>query len=238
MVLKDKININNRLVTALSFMEHCECMADIGSDHGYSSVYAIKENISDSVIATDISAPSLAKTERLVKEFCLQDKIECRCGNGLSVLKKNEANAAFIAGMGADLIADIIEQSEDVAKALDYMVLQPMNSAIPLRKRIIEMGYRIIEEGIVIDNEKFYQIIKCTAGCQKNVTQEQIELGFFVYNKHIPLCKEYIEHMIGHYEDILLYVGGNRTDSASSKIIEANEKIRLYKEALKWAVQQ
>lgn len=238
MVLTDKININCRLLKALSFVDNCRCMADIGSDHGYSSIYAIRENVAKRVIATDISKPSLEKTERLVRQFDLCDRIECRVGDGFSVLQKNEADVAFVAGMGADLIADIIEQSESVAKNFDYMVLQPMNSAVTLRKRLINMGYRIDRESIVIDNDKFYQILRCSVGKQENVTQEALELGFYVFKERIPLCAEYIAHVIKHYENILRYIGKNDTFAAANKINEVDNKIKVYKEALKWATAQ
>ncbi len=233
---KESVNINERLITALSFLDKTECVADIGSDHGYSSVYMIEHGIAKKVIATDISIPSLEKTVKLVENRCLSDKIECRAGDGLRVLKPDEVNSVFIAGMGAELIADIVEASSNVAQRLDLLVLQPMNSAAPLRERLTNLGYDIFEEGITFDNEKYYQIIKCKyTGKTSELTSLERELGTFVYKKKIPLCKEFIEHKIDHYENIIRYVGENETEAACERIEDAKKIIDQLREALRWA---
>ena len=213
--MKNKITLNERLTTTVAFIDKCNTIADIGSDHGYSSIFMAEEGIAKKVIATDISAPSLAKTQKLVDEFNLSDIIDCRVGDGLKVIAPNEANAALIAGMGAELIASIIENSREVADKMDFLVLQPMNSAEPLRIALCNMGYEIIDEGITLDNDKFYQIIKCRYGNSKQLSRDELEIGTFVYNKKIPLCEEFIEHLIKKYEKILEYVGNNDPDRIS-----------------------
>lgn len=235
MVLSTRININERLKKALSFVPECDCMADIGSDHGYASIYAVQNGIAKNVIATDISVPSLAKTKKLVSEFSLESSIECRAGNGFEVLAKGEAKVAFIAGMGAELIADIIENSDDIARSFESMVLQPMNSAEPLRRRITNKGYKIDSEGIVLENGKFYQILKCSCG-ECTLSDIECELGTYVYKERIPLAAEYIEHMINHYAKILEYVGENDTEQAQAKKREAFMKTNEYRRALEWAM--
>ena len=237
MVLNKRININERLRKALSFVPECDCMVDIGSDHGYASIYAVQNGIAKKVIATDISVPSLAKTKKIVSEFSLESNIECRAGNGFEVLAKGEASVAFIAGMGAELIADIIECSDDVARSFDCMVLQPMNSAEPLRRRITNIGYRIDAEGIVLENGKFYQILKCSRG-ECTLSDIECELGTYVFKEHIPLATEYIEHMINHYAKILEYVGENDTEQARGKKREALMKTNEYRRALEWAMSE
>lgn len=207
--MKNGININDRLTATLSFVEKCTCIADIGSDHGYSSIYMIKNGIAQNVIATDISVPSLAKTEKLVLDHGLTNRISCRVGDGLKVIKPGEADAVLIAGMGAELISEIISSSADVARLLKFMVLQPMNSAEPLRRHLSEHGYDIIEEGITFDNGKFYQILKCRYGTRKDLMNEEYEIGTFVYKNKIPLCKEFVEYKIRKYEQILSYIGNN-----------------------------
>lgn len=220
--MKNGININNRLIDTISFADKCHCIADIGSDHGYSSIYMIENNIAENVIATDISRPSLAKTEKIVHEHNLSDNIKCRVGNGLCVLSPNEVNAVLIAGMGAELIATILSDSEDIAENLDFLVLQPMNSAEPLRRHLVNMGYCIIDEGITFDNNKFYQILKCKYGNSQKLTDEEYEIGTFVYKKKIPLCKEFVEHKIQKFNQILSYIGDNDSEKKHDIIQRLN----------------
>lgn len=235
MVLNGKIVLNERLSKAMSFVVKCDCMADIGSDHGYAAVYAIQSNIAQRVIATDISAPSLAKTQRLSEEYGLKDKISCRVGNGFSPIACGEANTALIAGMGAELIADILEASTATVASLDCVVLQPMNNAEPLRRRLCNAGLKIDSEGIVKDNGRFYQILKCSAGAQ-TLSELEYEIGTFVYNERIPLCAEFITHMINDCNNILRYIGETDTELSRTRAKAVLSKKEEYERALEWAL--
>ena len=228
--MKNKITLNERLTTTVSFIDNCNTVADIGSDHGYSSIFMAQSGIAQKVIATDISAPSLSKTQKLVDEFNLSDKIDCRVGDGLKVIAPNEANCALIAGMGAELIATIIENSREVADKMDFLVLQPMNSAEPLRIALCNMGYEILDEGITLDNEKLYQIIKCKHSQSKQYSADELEIGTFVYKKKIPLCKEFIEHLTAKYEKISEYVGQNDPE----RIKELNRRLEACRRVREW----
>lgn len=227
--------INERLKKALSFVEHCECMADIGSDHGYASIYVLENGIVNNVIATDISRPSLAKTEKLVERAGLLSKVQCRCGDGFKVLKKHEANVAFVAGMGADLIADIVENSEEISRNLDYMVLQPMNSAEPLRMRLNKNGYSILREAVIEENGKWYSILKMKNGQSPELSDAEKMIGTFVFKDKIEFAEDYILYLKNHYEKILKYVGNNATQSAENGIKEAKRRLEIVERALEWA---
>lgn len=228
--MKNCININDRLIATLSFVDKCERIADIGSDHGYSSIYMVQNGIAQNVIATDISVPSLAKTEKIVLEHGLTDKIACRAGDGLKVLMPNEVDAVLIAGMGSELIFELISNSNDISKALKFMVLQPMNSAEPLRRHLNKIGYEIIDEGIAFDNGKFYQILKCKYGIGKELTDEEYEIGTFVYKRKIPLCKEFVEYKIQKYEQILSYIGDNDDDKKQ----DLSSRLNRCRKVLQW----
>lgn len=209
-------------------------MADIGSDHGYATIYALENGLTDRVIATDISKLSLAKTEKLVAEAGLADKVNCRVGDGFTVLKEGEADVAFVAGMGADLIADIVIQSEAVSKSFSSMVLQPMNPAERLRIKLSENGYEITKEAVVFENRKWYSILKVRSGSKKELTEAEAFIGTFVFKDKIPLAEEYILSLQRHYERIIGYVGNNATLSAENGINNAKERLCIIKEALEW----
>lgn len=228
--MKNGVNINHRLIDTVSFVDKCRCIADIGSDHGYSSIYMAENDIAEKVIATDISRPSLSKTEKLVIEHKLSDRIECRVGNGLCVLEPCEVDAVLIAGMGSELIATILSDSENTARQLDFLVLQPMNSAEPLRRHLVNMGYSVIGEGITFDNGKFYQILKCKYGNSIQLTDEEYEIGTFVYKNKIPLCKEFTEHKIRKFNQILSYIGDNDTE----KKRDTQQRLERCEKVLRW----
>lgn len=90
----------------------------------------------------------------------MEDKIQCRLGRGLSTIKPGEAEEIVIAGMGGNLIRDIIEEGLEVFKGAKSLILQPMQHSQVLRKYIYNSGFKILDEELCIDENKFYEIIK------------------------------------------------------------------------------
>ena len=87
----------------------------------------------------------------------LHHQITCRLGSGLSTVKKDEVQVAIIAGMGGNLIRDILEADLDVVKQLEYMILQPVQNAEVLREYLCNTGYDILDEEICYEDGKFYE---------------------------------------------------------------------------------
>ncbi|MFA7164139.1 MAG: class I SAM-dependent methyltransferase, partial [Eubacteriales bacterium] len=94
------MKIKRRLKAIANMVEPTKVIADIGTDHGYIPAYLVEKGIVDRGIAADVSRGSLAKAQDLIRAMGLEDRIETRLGDGLSVLKVGEANTIVIAGMG------------------------------------------------------------------------------------------------------------------------------------------
>ncbi len=140
--------------------------ADIGTDHAYIPIYLIENGIVSRVISSDVRQGPLNIAEENIKKHNLSDKIETRLGDGLSVLKEGEADTVIIAGMGGQLICDIIETNINIARK-SKLVLQPMNSQYELRKYLIEKNFKITNEDIAVEGFKVYNIIDAENGKQE-----------------------------------------------------------------------
>lgn len=140
--------------------------ADIGTDHAYIPIKLIEDGICEHVIASDIKEGPLEIARQNILKYNLSDKIETRLGGGLSPLKKGEADAIIIAGMGGEMIEAILKDDEETAKAANLIVLQPMNSQYELRKYLIHNGYCITDEDIAIEGFKVYNVIIAKSGHQ------------------------------------------------------------------------
>lgn len=165
--------------------------ADIGTDHAYIPIKLIEDGICQRVIASDIKKGPALIAEQNIKKHGLSDKIEVRLGGGLSILKPGEADTVIIAGMGGELIEDILKEESETAKSAKLLVLQPMNSQYELRKYLIQNGYRIISEDISVEGFKVYNILNVTPGHQKEF-ENDIEY-------HLPkyICKhKYFKNLL------------------------------------------
>ena len=151
--------MDRRLERILSHV-HAKVLADIGCDHGKVAVYAVLRKLADKAIAADISKECLKKAEALAREKGA-DGVEFRVGDGMSVLKEDEADNVVIAGMGGRLICKILSAAPNMNAKF---ILVPHDDAPLLREYLAQNGYVKSRDEIVCSGGKFYPVIVCEKG--------------------------------------------------------------------------
>lgn len=226
------MDLNNRLRSIVNMLEKTNTVVDVGTDHGYIPIYLVANNICKKVIATDISKASLDKAKKNIKFENLSDYIELRKGNGFSVLSKDEANIAIVSGMGGNLIRDILLDSIQIVKELDFLILQPVQNPEVLREFLVKYGFIILDEDLCIDEGKYYEIIKVKFGNIEVTDYDTFyEISPILLARKHPILKAYIKHKINNYEKILVSINSN-TESSILRITEVQVKIKKLKELL------
>lgn len=228
------MELSVRLGKTASMVEPCRCVADIGTDHAYIPIYLVKKGICSQAIASDINMGPIKKAAKNISLNGLGDKIECRIGPGLNTLKKGEADVAIIAGMGGNLIRDIIEERLDLFRELKYVVLQPVQNPEVLREYIYKKGYEIIDEELCIDENKYYEIIKIRYD-EKTYDEDDIffEISEKLYNEKHPEIKGFIKHKLEKYNKILGRIQDD-TALAIGRKRELEMKLKRLEEMLEW----
>ncbi|MDU3137504.1 MAG: class I SAM-dependent methyltransferase [Anaerococcus prevotii] len=148
-----------RLLDIISLIDKNKKVIDIGTDHGLVPLYLAKNGISKDILATDISEKSLDKL-RSALDSDTRKLIQTKVTDGFKGISKNEDQVAIIAGMGANTIIDIIEESMDFAKNLDYLILASNVNTEKLRLFLVEKGFEIMNDFLSFENKKYYDIIK------------------------------------------------------------------------------
>ena len=133
-------------------------IADIGCDHAYVSIHLAR--MGKTMLASDIAEGPLLKAKKNIEAFGLEDKITLRLFGGLSGLEKGEAEEIIIAGMGGNIISEIIKADIDIAKSSKVLFLQPMTAPEILRKFLYENGFCIKNEHLVKEDMRIYTIIE------------------------------------------------------------------------------
>ena len=133
-----------------------KCTADIGTDHGFVPVSLVREGIAERAIASDVGKGPLMRAETRIRRAGLSERIECRLGDGLSVLSPGETEVIVIAGMGGMLMVRILSDGLDVAKSARTLILSPHRDAYELRKFLMEQGFQITQETMVKEDGKYY----------------------------------------------------------------------------------
>lgn len=165
-----------RLLDIINILDSNKKIIDVGTDHGLVPLYLAKNKISTDITATDISAPSLQKlVDRLDDE--LRKIIKTQVTDGFKGLESSDNQVAIIAGMGANTIIEIIEESLDFAKNLDYMVLASNVNTYELRHFLNNHGFYIEKDFLSYENRKYYDVLKVYYGKNQDLSFEEYYYG-------------------------------------------------------------
>lgn len=168
--------LSKRLETIAALVPNGARVCDIGTDHGYLAIELLKSNRATTVIATDIGEKPLLNAKKNIEKADLADKIILHLCDGLSGIKKGEADTVIIAGMGGEVIAGIMNNGCKIAKDSNItFILQPTTSPEILRRFLCENGYKIISEIPVFENNKIYSVMKVSYIC----TPTNPDIGYF-----------------------------------------------------------
>ncbi len=212
----------NRLECIKSMVTKCNAAADIGTDHGYVTEMLLNDNTCQHIIATDLNQGPLNRAIEYLTLKNLDSKCDFRLGSGLTILNKNEVNAIIIAGMGGELIADILQVSKDIADETLQLILQPMTAVEKLRKYLNENGFKIIDEKLVKEYHHYYFIIKAVPESCEPEDEIYYEFSRHLIEKRDPVMMEYLNKVFKVNENII-----NSLEKTNNK--EYNEKIGALK---------
>jgi tRNA (adenine22-N1)-methyltransferase len=154
-----KIKLDDRLSTVASLVRNGKRVADIGTDHGYLVAYLVENGVCPSGIAADLRKGPLENARQTVIQQGLCDKIELILSDGLEKITGDACDDIVIAGMGGNLIAEILEKASWVKDEKFHIVAQPMTHAEVLRQWFIDNGFEIEEEKTATDGKRYYCII-------------------------------------------------------------------------------
>lgn len=168
-----KLELSPRLGAIAGLVpEACECLADIGTDHGYVPVSLLLEGRIRRAVAADIGPLPLDHARRTAEQYGVTEKLDFRLGDGLSVLEPGEAEVIVIAGMGGDAITEILAAAP-WSRAGPLLLLQPMSKAEVLRPFLPENGYAVLAERLVQDKGVLYPILTVQGGEMPPVSDAQ-----------------------------------------------------------------
>jgi len=234
--MKMGLELTKRLAAIASFVKQGSMPVDVGTDHGYIPVYLIEKGICDKVYATDISQGSLKKAEDFVFQRALEDRIITRLGNGLSVIQPGEVNVVIVAGMGGWLIKDILEQSPRVLEKVDRLILQPMIDQEALRRWLISNDYSIVDEELVQEDHRFYEIIVASHGSENYEREIYFDIGLKLIEKKHPLLPAYLEKKMEKCHGLIHHLKAKGTVKAVNRYHELMKKLNEYEEVYQWLV--
>jgi tRNA (adenine22-N1)-methyltransferase len=217
------VSLSKRLLTCARYTDGFVKVADIGTDHALLPIHCIQEGYVLNALAIDNKEGPYVIAYSSVKKQGLENKIEVILGDGINKID-DDVDVVVISGMGGGLVADIL--TKDSIKNVRRFVLQPNNDPKSVRQALMTIGFKIIDELVIKDNHKYYDIIVAEPG-KMELTSFVSEFGPINLNLKPHFYVERINKEIAKLEKVV----ENLKDSPNALSVKA--RIQLLKEALK-----
>ncbi|MBJ2216313.1 tRNA (adenine(22)-N(1))-methyltransferase [Pseudomonas sp. MF7453] len=153
-------------------------LADIGSDHAYLPVALIHRGAIASAVAGEVAATPFYAANRTVADNGLTQHITVRLADGLAAIQAgDDITAVSLCGMGGETIRDILDSGRARLNGRERLILQPNGGEQPLRQWLMDNGYRILHEELLLENRFYYEIIVAERVGAVTYTDEQLYFG-------------------------------------------------------------
>lgn len=225
--------LSKRLEAVASFVPTGAVLADIGSDHAYLPCYLVHKGAISRAIAGEVVKGPYESAVRQVRTEGLTENITVRLADGLAAVHPDDkVDAVTIAGMGGPLIVSILEKRPEALENVTRLVLQPNIHAKVIREWALQNGWAILNEEILEEDGKVYEILVLQRG-EETLTEAEILLGKQLIAAKSEVFVEKWTKEIANWERVLKSIEkAEATPDIEKKRAELHYLIRLVKEVL------
>ena len=235
------MNLSKRLMTAVNMVTEGFAVLDVGCDHAYTSIELVRKK-SPCAVASDVRPGPLKAARDHIAEAGLEDKITTVLADGvprniLSLLPEKLPSTLVITGMGGMLIIKILSEAGGLIERFDELVLSPQSDIYAVRKYLLERGYAFIDEAEILEDGKFYTLMKVRRNPEIVSMRDglpgdaELTYGPCLLRKKDKTLKAYLTKRRNVLTDIKerLIESGRSTDDA--RVREIDEELRIINEA-------
>ncbi|MBQ8856983.1 MAG: SAM-dependent methyltransferase [Lachnospiraceae bacterium] len=215
------MQLSQRLSSVASMVTAGNCLADVGTDHGYVPIYLYERNVIPCAIAMDVNKGPLERAALHIAESGMKNVIETRLSDGLTALKSGEADSIVIAGMGGPLMIRILSTYPEVTASAKELILQPQSEIAEVRIWLYEQGYEIVEEHMVFEDGKYYPMFKAVKNqAAEKLTDLEYKFGRLEVLKERSILKAYIMRELANKQAILKKLNEETTEKSKGRAEE------------------
>lgn len=201
-------------------------VCDVGTDHGYLAAELLLSGRASSVTATDINAAPLENARKNLEKLKMENRVKLVLCDGLSGVKKEDADTVVIAGMGGDVISGIISRCDFAFNSGVLLILQPMTAAAQLRSFLGERGFAVEYETAVCENKKVYSVMTARF-CGKPYKTDAVRRRIGILRPDTEENRAYIEKQYTVCLDCLSAMGNSHSENTEYLEIKgAAEELR------------
>ncbi len=228
------IQLSKRLKMVASFVTKGKRVADVGTDHGYVPIYLVQTGHVPYAIAMDINKGPLGHAKENIAKYNLQNSIETRLSNGLYEYNKGDAQSIVIAGMGGNLMVQILSEAYDKWKDDTELVLSPHSEPELVRKYLAEHGMKIEEECMLVDDDKYYVVMRAVKGNSVYDTDTHYRYGKLLLERNDEVLYAYLKKESAKMERIEESLKNSLSENAGGRMKELAKEQKILADALSY----
>lgn len=229
----DTIRLSRRLLAVASFVEYGAFVADIGSDHAYLPTYLIKCGIAQKAIAGEVADGPYQSARNNVVRQGVMDSVSVRLANGLFAIEESdEVDTVTIAGMGGSLIVTILDSGKTRLKGVRRIIAQPNLHAKAIREWAVANGWEIVNEKILKEDGKIYEILVLEKGEMKYDELEILVGPFLLVERNDAFREKWTNEMTQWHQVLKSIENASETTETLKKIEQLTRNIDIVGKAL------
>ena len=187
----------SKRLSAIFDMFSGEVAADVGSDHGKLIISLFLEGKIKKGYAIENKKGPFTRLKQEIDNYNLSNDVIPMFSDGISDLKE-DVDSVIIAGMGGHLITKILKAHPDKLKNVTNIYVDAHNGLEEVRKEITNLGYKIVKEQMVYEDDIYYELIAFKKGNSEDMSDIEYKYGpllikeksdLFI-NKHLSRIKE------------------------------------------------
>ena len=201
------MRLSARLEAVLGLIPRGYPLLDVGCDHAFLSVEAVRRGICPCAVASDIGRGPLRSAAAHIREAGLSDLAAPVLADGipgdwrertaeLLGIPEEEvpAPAAVTAGMGGILMTDIYRRAADFPETISVCVASPQRDADLFRRFLVSGGLWIEAETFVEEDGKFYPVIRAVfkPGERQMLLPAEEKYGPLILKERSPAFLRYL----------------------------------------------
>ena len=183
------MKINDRLKKIGDLVEANSFCLDVGCDHAFLDIYLVQRGENIKAIASDVKEGPLNHARENIKKYHLEDKIECRLGNGLDTYS-DDVDTIIISGLGGRSMIGIFKSHLEVFKKVNTIILSPNNYQKDVKRFLCKHHFYLSNEELVKEGKFIYQILVFSRG-KKRYSRREYFFGPVLLEKKGKLFDEY-----------------------------------------------
>lgn len=203
---------------------------DCCCDHGYLGQALLEENHPARIHFVDIVPDLIDALDLLLQRHKANANWQTHCMDvaELPIRENPGKHLIIIAGIGGDLMIDLIKRIQQRnAVSVDFL-LCPVYHQFAVRKHLIQSGFKLLQECLVQENRRFYEIIKVAATTHSSADLPNISLaGEQIWR---PVSEDqyqdalrYLKRTLEHYRRV-----GRGNQKSVQPIIDAYSAIEIH----------